>query len=522
LIFKESRSRGRYNVGSQSQTSNPPETKMNNDTNRPLIPSLIEEVLNHPGQCVDNIFAGIWKNLKITQLIEQSGFKKRTGLPVTDAVFLLVLWKWINVPSISVFSKQSLQTFSDAKKDVMYDLLKREDIDWRGFNFKVAKSVYQQRDIASSVYKVYVLDDSVKKRRGKKMEGVSSHFDHTEGRHVMGQQVLTLGLATEECFLPLDSQIYVSSTKAQGLNREFKDNRSIVAKRYEEATTKTKPALAKSMLARAKRHGILGDYIAADAWFGTKPMIKTALSLDLTAIFRMKKSKMKYRIETSKEKIESLDAKALYQCAVKGEWKKVRGMPYRSVTLNVALDIKDKESKEPEWINVKLLFVRGSADGGSDSAGKKDWALFLTTDPTMALTKILEIYALRWGIEVYFKEAKQHLGFLKEQTRTFASHTASIHLTAIRYLMLVYAKCENDDLRVCDIRSQVQDQITTLDFAKRLWSLFRAIISGALDELKSKIGKSTDMVMTAIDERVNGFFKQALQLDVFTLKMEFE
>ncbi len=44
---------------------------------------------------------------------------------------------------------------------------------------------------------------------------------------------------------------------------------------------------------------------------------------------------------------------------------------------------------------------------------------------------MLEIYALRWGIEVYFKECKQHLGLLKEQTITFASHIASISLTAV-------------------------------------------------------------------------------------------
>ena len=495
---------------------------MNNDTNKKLFPSLIEEVLNHPGQCVDNIFAGIWKSLNVNRLIEQSGFTKRTGLPVTDAVFLLVLWKWINVSSIFVFSKQSLNVFSNAKKDVMYDLLKREDIDWRGLNLKVAKTVYQQRNMASSGYKVYVLDDSVKKRRGKKMEGVSSHFDHTEGRHVMGQQVLTLGLTTEESFLPLDSQIYVSKTKAQGLIREFKDNRSTVAKRYEEATTKSKPELAQSMLARAKRQGILADYLAADAWFGTKPMIRTALSLEVTGILRMKKNKMKYRVEITKDKKEMLDAKALYQYAVKGEWKKVRGMSYRAVTMNVELDIKGDGEKEPKWINVKLLFVRGAAGDMTGNVGKKDWALFLTTDTSMSLTKTLEVYALRWGIEVYFKEAKQQLGFLKEQTYTFASHTASIHLTAIRYLMLVYAKSEYEELRVCDIRSQVQDQLTTLSFAKRLWQLFRAIISGTLEDLRNKFGNSTDTIMSEIDNRVNDFFRQALQLDTFTLKMEFD
>jgi len=47
--------------------------------------------------------------------------------------------------------------------------------------------------------------------------------------------------------------------------------------------------------------------------------------------------------------------------------------------------------------------------------------------------KMLELYAMRWAIEVYFKESKQHLGFLQEQARHYACYIASIHLTAIRF-----------------------------------------------------------------------------------------
>ena len=495
---------------------------MNNDTKTRLFPSLIDDVLKHPGQCVDNVFARVWKGLSFNRLIQRSGFKKRSGVPIIDSVFLLVLWKWIDVSSIAVFAKQSLKVFSEAKKDVMYELLKREDVDWRGLNTNVAKTLYTQQNISSNGIKAYVLDDSIKKRRGKKMEGVSCHFDHTEGRHVMGQQVLTLGLVTEKLFMPLDSQIYVSDSKAQGLIRAFKDKRSTGAKRFDEAVDQSKPEIAKGMLGRAKRVGIKADYLVADAWFGTKPMIETALSLEVTGIFRMKKNKMKYRFLSQKGQIEALDANELYHKAVKGEWKKVRGMPYRAVTIDVELDIASGKSKEPNIINVRLLFVRGATEQSKPCVGKKDWALFLSSDAEMSTTKILEIYALRWGIEVYFKEAKQHLGFLKEQTWTFASHTASIHLTAIRYLMLVYARHGNNDLRICDVRSQLKEQLTTLDFAQRLWQLFRALINGALDGLKEKFGKLTQAVMMVIDTRIDEFFVQALQLDIFTLKMEFK
>ncbi|MCU7888286.1 MAG: hypothetical protein KZQ66_03335 [Candidatus Thiodiazotropha sp. (ex Lucinoma aequizonata)] len=135
---------------------------------------------------------------------------------------------------------------------------------------------------------------------------------------------------------------------------------------------------------------------------------------------------------------------------------------------------------------------------------------------------MLEIYALRWGIEVYFKEAKQHLCFLQEQTTTFGSHTASVHLCAIRYLMLVHNKLEDSDFRVGNIRSRIQKQLDSLSFAGKLWQIFRAIISGTLSELQATLGCSVDTVMLAIDKRVSKFFISSLQLDAFTMQLEYE
>jgi SRSO17 transposase len=404
---------------------------------------------------------------------------------------------------------------------VIYDLLKREDADWRNLNLATAKQVYLQRKISNHKLKAYVLDDSIKQRRGKKMEGAACHFDHTEGRHVMGQQVLTLGLVSDEVFLPLDSQIFVSDSRAIELNHPFKDQRSIIAKRYKEATTLSKPEMAEQMLKRVKKQGIKADYLIADAWFGTKAIIKTALAQQLTPVLRMKKNKTKYRVQIG-GKSQNLDAKELYQRLVKKQWRKVHNMPYRAVEIDVELSLSESNEKADKWIKAKLLFVRGLKDDATAQASQKDWALFLTTDTTMGLSKMLEIYALRWAIEVYFKEAKQHLGFLQEQTRSFASHIASIHLTAIRYLMLVYAKCEYDDLRVCDMRASIKDQLKTLDYAQRLWHLFRALICNALDKISVSLGETADEIIQAIDRQVECFFVNALQLDVFTMKMEFE
>ncbi|WP_419611366.1 hypothetical protein [Thiolapillus sp.] len=49
------------------------------------------------------------------------------------------------------------------------------------------------------------------------------------------------------------------------------------------------------------------------------------------------------------------------------------------------------------------LVVRGSVDTNKAKAGKHDWAVFLCTDTALSAMEILELYAMRWAIEVYFK-----------------------------------------------------------------------------------------------------------------------
>lgn len=494
---------------------------MNHDTKNTALPSLIGNVLTDSKHYIDNLFADTWKSLKIGNLIKAAGFTKRSGIQITEAVFLLMLWKWLNVSSIALFSRKALGMFTEAKKDVMYDLLKREDINWRELNQQIAKEIYRHNKLEGSRIRAFVLDDSIKTRRGKKMEGVSSHFDHVTNRHVMGQQVLTLGLATEEALLPLDSQIYISQSKPSELMRPYRDGRSIVAKRYQEASTQDKPEIAAAMMKRAKRCGLEADYLVADAWFGTKRMIRSAMELELCPILRMKKNKMKYRVKVGGRK-KMLNAKELYALVAKNNWQKVRGLPWKAISREVELDMSEESTKSPEWKKIKLLFVRGLKEPDESTAGKKSWALFLTTDEKLSLSKMLEVYALRWGIEVYFKEAKQHLGFLAEQTWSFASHTASIHLCAIRYLMLIHVKLEGHGAKVGDVRSSIQDQLDMLSFAGHLWQVFRSIISGTLHELRKKLGCPVKNIMQLIDDRINDFFIQSLQLDAFTLQLEHE
>ena len=280
--------------------------------------------------------------------------------------------------------------------------------------------------------------------------------------------------------------------------------------------------MAEKMIKRAIRSSINADYLLADAWFGSKAMIKIALENNIISLLRMKKGNLKYDIVVGTQE-KQLNAKEIYQASVRKQWDKLNASMIRFKIVDVKLNLTTSDKEPDQMQDVRLLFVKNfKEEDQQESKECTSWALFLTTDMSLSAAKMLEIYSLRWGIEVYFKESKQYLGFLKEQTESFASHIASIHLAAIRFCILVYGKHNHEDmLRNCDVRSQISDSLTQLSYAKQLWILFKALLSNTLDEFSASLGKTNiDKISQRMEEKVNAFFIQALQLDLFTLQLE--
>jgi len=51
-----------------------------------------------------------------------------------------------------------------------------------------------------------------------------------------------------------------------------------------------------------------------------------------------------------------------------------------------------------------------------------------------------------------------------------------------------------------------------IHYASKLWPVFRALISGALDSMRAVLGEALDQVLSVIDEHVHVWFTQVLQL----------
>jgi hypothetical protein len=367
-----------------------------------------------------------------------------------------------------------------------------------------------EADLGRMGRRAFVVDDSLKERRGKKVEGTSRHYDHNSGRSIQGHQVLELGIAGENGFIPIDRQIFTGESHPVGKapEKEFRDNRSAAARDMKRAVEEDKNQMLKRMLKAALKSGHKASYLLGDAWFGIKDNIALAIDNKLKAVFQMKRGKLTYRVGGKDYTATGLHA--LHERGMKGATKKSR---YKTARIEAEINLRTSPGGEERWEPV-VLILSAPNDGSHDR-----WVIFLTTELDAAAEHTLGIYALRWSIEVYFKEAKQNFGLLSEQSGKYQVAYASVHLAAVRYMLIFEAMQRNGSLSFGEERDLQSGKLLVMSYAGLLWGLFRSIITGVFDQLENRIGKATiDKITNAIDGAVETFLNEAFQMTPSQMK----
>ncbi len=101
-------------------------------------------------------------------------------MDAAQAVFLR-LRMFLRDSSIAMFCRKSMREFVQASKCPLCDLLKNQKVHWRSFHQSMPLKAYRCLDLKLNELSALVVDDTVKIRCGKNMEGVSRHCNHTSG-----------------------------------------------------------------------------------------------------------------------------------------------------------------------------------------------------------------------------------------------------------------------------------------------------------------------------------------------------
>lgn len=150
--------------------------------------------------------------------------------------------------------------------------------------------------------------------------------------------------------------------------------------------------------------------------------------------------------------------------------------------------------------------------------GRRDrWDALLTTDTGLSFVKCLEIYQIRWNIEVLFKECKQHLGLEGCQSRDFDSQIADISLCLLIHTALTLEKRVNEYESFGGLFSKQRDAL----LERTLWLRNLGLLSRFLCELAQDLGLCvTDAVSyaSAALDRLSGLILAQSQGEQYLIR----
>jgi len=186
----------------------------------------LSDALSQPLTFADTELAEGIQRHSLAGLLRAAISRKRRSdaEPLLNVLCALLVWPLLKAKSLHCFCAELCQILA-GQVSVLYDFLGREDLNWRGLLSELARRVSQGNDLGPRSQRAFVVDDTSQARAGRKVEGTSCYFDHTEGRTRHGHQVLHLGLAGEKGFLPLEAQIVMGQKGRidKSKDKPFKD-----------------------------------------------------------------------------------------------------------------------------------------------------------------------------------------------------------------------------------------------------------------------------------------------------------
>jgi len=288
--------------------------------------------------------------------------------------------------------------------------------------------------------------------------------------------------------------------KLFGLTKKERDQqfRKVVANgsfgqtRRREAD-KSKIDMMIDMLKRSVKHGFIPDYVLIDSWFFCFEILDTLSQLKNGAIKLVSMVKINNQIFFDCKTNKELGIKTiLYRHEKESKTCKKLKAKYIKVTCKY------------KGIRVNLFFVK--------MGRSSNWHLLTTTNLNLSFIEVMEVYQIRWSIEVFFKECKQYLNLGKCKSSCFEAQIADTTVTLMQHIMLSYYKRITRQQSFGELFAEISNEMVELDLVSRMidliWELIEVICSIAgidfieFQEQLIKNEKATAIFIKMLPERV--------------------
>lgn len=392
--------------------------------------SELESILSNDEKTTGGILHYI-SSFDITRLLHKFDVVKRKGSKVSLLLASLIIFR-LRGESIPVMLRQRFNFMPKIDDNTFYRLLNNPLMNWRtlllGFAKQFAKHVNKAEDSLSKIT-CFVLDDTDLHKTGKTIEFIGRIHNHATDTYPLGFKMLLLSFFDGKSLFSLDFSLHREKGKKGNYGLSIKELKARFSKKRDKKSPadqrvkeldicKNQNAIA--MLKRAVKNGFIASYVLMDSWFVSDNIIKSIRAIKNGAMHVLGMSKMdnrKYLIDSKERSAKQLIAK--YD-RTHGHYSR----KYKSHYISLAVNYKGED--------VRLFLIRYK--------NAKSWSVLLTTDISLSFVKAIEIYQIRWTIEVLFKECKQYLRLGGSQNTDFDGQIADTTLALITHTILTLHK----------------------------------------------------------------------------------
>jgi len=393
-----------------------------------------------------------FNELKVQHHLRAAGFKKKYGLDYFSLFRLVFALLFHQKNWFRLLESDKFDLFPG--KDVVYRFLNQTSYNWRRFLTALSSFVVDKMNslTSSKRVKVFIFDDSMFERnRSKSVELLARFKDHATGAFYKGFRMLTMGWSDGHSFVPLDFSLLSSRTSQIKGTTDGIDKRTCGYKRRQEAMLPA-PQVIPAMIDRALAAGATASHVLMDSWFTHAPLIQSVIARGLHVIGMVKNDKKRYLAQDRR-----LTLKEIYAIAPRVEGKKQCVL--RAIRTELA-----------PGIPVFMVFVRHRTN-------KNEWLAILSTDLTLSTEEVIEIYGMRWDIEVFFKCTKSLLRLQKEfQGRSYDLLVSHTTIVFSRYILMAWQHRQGTDNRSFGgLFYLLCDEVSALDWAAALQKLIELV-----------------------------------------------
>lgn len=431
---------------------------------------------------------------------------KQRGYSFESIFSCLICLPFLGIQTVHSLTGSIMAKHIEARKDVFYRLKNSHRICWRlilwmfGMRFIKLAKAHGERDKSS--VKCLVLDDTSLPKTGRYIEKVSRIWDHVLNRCILGYKLLVMGYWDGLSFIPLDFSLHrergKNADKPFGLKKkeyckQYRKKREQGTHSWDRAkeTDMTKIESALKMFWRAISQGIKVDYILMDSWFTCDAFIRAVKKVRKQTVHLIGMYK------TPKTMFNFQDQK-LTHSQIRNKLGKVKRC--RSLRLHYKEALVDYNGTP-----LKMFFSRQGKNG--------KWKVFLTTDTDITFVRMIEVYHIRWTVEVFFKEAKQLLGLGRCQSNDFDAQIADTTITMIQHILLTLKyRFEHYESKGA-LFNQLREGIIETRLNERLWGLFIELLR-IIETLFDGIDEMEILEKILNDDKAYDMINRILQIEL--------